>query len=63
MQIAAAQLNQTVADFEANRARIVEAATIALDQGAEILLTPELSLCGYPPEDLLLRPAFIDRCE
>ena len=63
MQIAAAQLNQTVADFEANRARIVEAAAKALDQGAEILLTPELSLCGYPPEDLLLRPAFIDRCE
>jgi len=44
MQIAAAQLNQTVADFEANRARIVEAAAKALDQGAEILLTPELSL-------------------
>jgi NAD+ synthase (glutamine-hydrolysing) len=63
MQIAAAQLNQTVADFEANRARIVDAATKALGQGAEILLTPELSLCGYPPEDLLLRPAFIDRCD
>ncbi len=63
MQIAAAQLNQTVADFEANRARIVDAAAKALDRGAEILLTPELSLCGYPPEDLLLRPAFVDRCE
>ncbi|NBT65398.1 MAG: NAD+ synthase [Betaproteobacteria bacterium] len=62
MKIAAAQLNQTVADFEANCNRIVEAAHQALEQGAGILLTPELSLCGYPPEDLLLRPAFIDRC-
>lgn len=63
MLIAAAQLNQTVADFDANRARIVEAASDASARGVGILLTPELSLCGYPPEDLLLRPAFIDRCE
>ena len=62
MNIAAAQLNQTVADFEANRARIVEAAHKAVAAGAGILVTPELSLCGYPPEDLLLRPAFVDRC-
>ncbi|MFN5809326.1 MAG: nitrilase-related carbon-nitrogen hydrolase, partial [Burkholderiales bacterium] len=63
MLIAAAQLNQTVADFDANRARIVEAASDASARGVGILLTPELSLCGYPPEDLILRPAFIDRCE
>jgi len=63
LRIAAAQLNQTVGDFDGNAARIVEAARNAADRGARLLLTPELSLCGYPPEDLLLRAAFYDRCE
>jgi len=63
MKFAAAQLNQRIADFEGNLARIVEAAQKAAAAGADLLLTPELSLCGYPPEDLLLRPAFLERCE
>jgi NAD+ synthase (glutamine-hydrolysing) len=62
LRIAAAQLNQTVGDFDGNARRIVEAATDAAARGARVLLTPELSLCGYPPEDLLLRGAFYDRC-
>lgn len=61
--IAAAQLNQTVGDFDGNARRIIEAAGKAAAQGARVLLTPELSLSGYPPEDLLLRAAFYDRCE
>ena len=61
--IAAAQLNQTVGDFEGNARRIIEAAGKAAAQGARVLLTPELSLSGYPPEDLLLRAAFYDRCQ
>ncbi|HQN11520.1 MAG TPA: NAD+ synthase [Quisquiliibacterium sp.] len=62
LRIAAAQLNQTVGDFDGNARQIVEAARSAAAAGARVLLTPELSLCGYPPEDLLLRPAFYDRC-
>ena len=61
--IAAAQLNQTVGDFDGNARRIIEAAGKAAAQGARVLLTPELSLSGYPPEDLLLRAAFYDRCQ
>ncbi|HEY5633088.1 MAG TPA: NAD+ synthase [Burkholderiaceae bacterium] len=61
VRIAAAQLNQTVGDFDGNARRIVEAARAAVDQGAGVMVTPELSLCGYPPEDLLLRAAFYDR--
>jgi predicted amidohydrolase len=63
MRIAIAQLNQVVGDLEGNAARIVDAAGAARRAGADLLVTPELSLCGYPPEDLLLRPAFLEACE
>ncbi|MEN9314572.1 MAG: hypothetical protein RIS35_965 [Pseudomonadota bacterium] len=63
LRIAAAQLNQTVGDFDGNARRIIDAAHAAAQQGVRVLLTPEMSLCGYPPEDLLLRAAFYDRCE
>jgi NAD+ synthase (glutamine-hydrolysing) len=63
MLIAAAQLNQTVGAFSGNADRIIAAAQRAALAGARILLTPELSLTGYPPEDLLLRDAFFSRCE
>lgn len=58
LRIAVAQINCTVGDLAANSARILEFARLALEQGADLLLTPELALCGYPPEDLLLRPDF-----
>ncbi len=57
-----AQLNPLLGDLEGNAQRIVEAAAEAAAAGAHVLLTPELSLCGYPPEDLLFRPAFLDAC-
>jgi NAD+ synthase (glutamine-hydrolysing) len=60
LRIALAQLNATVGDLDGNRRRIVEAIARAAAWRADILLTPELSLTGYPPEDLLLKPAFID---
>lgn len=63
VRIAIAQINTTVGDFEGNRQRIVEAARQAQAAGAHILVTPELSLCGYPAEDLLLRPAFYDEAD
>lgn len=63
MRIAAAQLNQTVGDFPGNADRIIGAARQAADLGVRVLVTPELSLTGYPPEDLLLRDAFQRRSD
>lgn len=59
MKIAIAQLNPKIADLAGNAQKILEAAQTAAAQGARLLLTPELSLCGYPPRDLLLNPGFI----
>jgi len=59
--IALAQLNTLVGDLAGNAAKILNAARQAHAQGADVLITPELALTGYPPEDLLLRPAFIQR--
>ena len=50
MRIAIAQLNQVVGDLPGNLARIVEAVAAARRGGADLVVTPELSLCGYPPE-------------
>jgi NAD+ synthase (glutamine-hydrolysing) len=58
VKVAVAQLNCTVGDFEGNSRTILDAARRAAAGGAHVLLTPELSLTGYPPEDLLLRRAF-----
>ena len=60
--VALAQINATVGDLAGNGRRIVDAARSAYAQGARLVLTPELGLCGYPPEDLLLRPAFMQAC-
>jgi NAD+ synthase (glutamine-hydrolysing) len=57
-RIALAQINVTVGDFAGNIAKIVDCARAAHRDGAKLVITPELSLSGYPPEDLLLRPAF-----
>ncbi|NJR64357.1 MAG: NAD+ synthase [Leptolyngbyaceae cyanobacterium CRU_2_3] len=59
MKIAIAQLNPTIGDLTGNAEKILQSAQQASAQGARLLLTPELSLCGYPPRDLLLQPAFI----
>jgi len=61
MKIAIAQLNPTIGDLEKNARTILKSAEIAAAQGALALLTPELSLCGYPPRDLLNYPVFIDK--
>src|SRR5512140_2911999 len=62
MKIAIAQINCTIGDLAGNAAKIAEYAQRAKEQGASILLTPEMSLCGYPPEDLLLRDGFYQAC-
>jgi NAD+ synthase (glutamine-hydrolysing) len=59
IKIALAQMNATVGDLAGNCDRIVDAARQAHQAGARLLVAPELALCGYPPEDLLLRPAFM----
>ena len=63
LKIAIAQINCTVGDLAANANSIVAAARRAQTLGAHVLVTPELGLCGYPPEDLLLRPDFYRACE
>jgi NAD+ synthase (glutamine-hydrolysing) len=63
MKIALAQINATVGDLEGNAQRIVNAARRAYGQGVHLVIAPELALTGYPPEDLLLRPAFMSACE
>jgi NAD+ synthetase len=60
MKIAIAQLNPTIGNLTGNAQQILEAAKQATQQGARLLLTPELSLCGYPPRDLLLNPGFVE---
>ena len=62
MKIALAQINPLVGDLEGNAAKMLDFARRARDLGAAILLTPELALCGYPPEDLLLRTGFNHAC-
>ncbi|MEB3182611.1 MAG: NAD+ synthase [Nostocaceae cyanobacterium] len=59
MKIAIAQLNPIIGDLSGNANNILQAARAAYSQGVRLLLTPELSLCGYPPRDLLLNPGFV----
>ena len=61
MKIALAQINTTVGDFEGNRQRILAALRRGTEAGADLVMTPELAITGYPPRDLLLRPAFVAR--
>jgi NAD+ synthase (glutamine-hydrolysing) len=63
MKIAIAQINCIVGDLAGNAKKIVSYATMAKEQGATLVVTPELSLCGYSPEDLLLRPDFLLACD
>ncbi len=62
VKVALAQINATVGDLAGNGQKIIQAARLAHARGASLVLTPELGLCGYPPEDLLLRPAFMQAC-
>ncbi|MFO7572333.1 MAG: NAD+ synthase [Gaiellaceae bacterium] len=59
MRLALAQLNAVVGDLEGNRDRILAALEDARAVGADLVVLPELAVTGYPPEDLLLRPAFV----
>ena len=61
MKCAIAQLNPIIGDITGNAQQIKEQILLAVDAGANLLLTPELSLCGYPPKDLILNRSFIEQ--
>ena len=63
MKIALAQIDPTVGDFSGNTRRILEFAARAHDRGADLVVFPELAVCGYPPADLLEKQTFIERAE
>src|SRR6202008_1602732 len=62
LAIAIAQLNPTVGDVAGNADRARRARATAAGQGADLVVYPELFLAGYPPEDLVLKPAFQAAC-
>jgi len=61
VKIALGQINPTVGDFSGNAAKIIDYAQRAKAAGAGLILFPELSVCGYPPRDLVERPTFVAR--
>jgi len=61
MKVALGQINTTIGDFRGNAAKIVEFAGRARAAGAGLILFPELSICGYPPRDLVEKPTFVRR--
>ena len=63
LKICVAQLNYCVGDMAGNARKIIAAARKAYADGARLVLTPELAICGYAAEDLYLRPAFVQACE
>src|SRR4030081_4061417 len=59
LRVACAQINPTVGDLEGNSRLIIDWIRRARDQGADIVCFPELAITGYPPEDLVLKRAFV----
>ena len=60
LRLGMAQINTTVGDFKGNVKKIVSAIAEAWSLGVDLLTFPELAICGYPPEDLLFKPQFIE---
>ncbi|MFO5494142.1 MAG: NAD+ synthase [Cuspidothrix sp.] len=60
MKIAIAQINPIIGDLSGNAQKILEMSQQAASENIRLLLTPELSICGYPPRDLLLNPSFVE---
>src|SRR5262245_50414990 len=63
LKVALAQIDTTVGDLEGNAAKVREGIGRARDEGAQLVIFPELTLTGYPPEDLLLKTHFLDSTE
>jgi len=62
MKIGIAQINSNIGDFPRNAKRIMQAYRACVDTGAELVVTPELSLVGYPPRDLVTKDRFVEKC-
>src|SRR6187397_3625054 len=62
LNIAVAQLNSTLGDIAGNAEKVRHARATAAGQGADLVMFPELFIAGYPPEDLVLKPAFQSAC-
>jgi len=63
MKIALCQINSTVGDISGNTTQIISCIQKAKKNNAELIIFPELSICGYPPEDLLLQNNFVENCQ
>lgn len=63
MKILLAQLNPTIGDIDGNTAKVLDSLNKGREMGAELVVFPEMTLCGYSPEDLVLYPRFIDKME
>src|SRR5450631_416402 len=59
LKISLAQINPTVGDLAGNTRKILEYTGLAQKAGADLAIFPELAICGYPPEDLLLKKHFV----
>ena len=59
MRLGLAQINTVVGDLDGNRDRVLARLEEAHEEGVDLVLFPELTVTGYPPEDLLLRPGFV----
>ncbi|WP_193214771.1 NAD+ synthase [Luteolibacter marinus] len=62
MKVGIAQINGVIGDFPGNAKRLLQAYRECLEHGADIVVTPELSLCGYPPRDLVFKSQFVPKC-
>lgn len=62
MKVGIAQINAVIGDFPGNAKRLLQAYRECLENGADLVITPELSLVGYPPRDLVLRSGFVEKC-
>src|ERR1700733_9752638 len=63
MRVLLAQINPTIGDFKGNRDKIIEAFQEGRKQHVDLVLVPEMAVTGYPPEDLLLLPHFLEGAE
>lgn len=63
MKVALGQINTTIGDFTGNTAKIIEYSRRAKEAGASLILFPELSVCGYPPRDLVEKSSFVRKNE
>jgi NAD+ synthase (glutamine-hydrolysing) len=63
VKIALGQINPTIGDFRGNSQKIIDTAREAQNRGADLALFPELAVCGYPPRDLVEKPAFVARTQ